>query len=61
MSEHRVEPCDWPIKSRRWRNTIWVCPKCGQAWTMVKAWKPSPDSLTRYETPCWTWWKWPFS
>lgn len=58
---HRVEPCDWPIKSRRWRNSIWVCPKCGKAWTLVKASTPTPNGPGWFsEGPFWTWWEWPW-
>lgn len=62
MTGHQVTTCDPPTtRSRRWRNAIWVCPDCGQAWTLVYADRPEFGGLNRYtEGLFWTWWRWPF-
>lgn len=59
---HRTEPCPLPSSnSRRWRNALWVCPTCGQAWSLLRTNKPTPDGAGIYsEGRFWTWWKWPW-
>lgn len=60
MTGHRVESCDWPPPSRRWRNTIWVCQKCGKAWTLVYTNQPKPHSAGILSSAYWMWWPWPW-
>jgi hypothetical protein len=34
---HQMETCPKPRAAKRWRNTIWVCPECGSAWTLRRS------------------------
>lgn len=49
--EHRTPLCDLPEKKRRFRNMVYVCPTCGQAWTLVY-------NIEDYTTGVWEWVRW---
>jgi hypothetical protein len=39
--------CRLPKKRRKWRNSLWICNKCQQGWTLLHDYNYADD-----------WWEW---
>lgn len=59
-----IEECPKPRpRRRRWRNTLWVCPICQQAYVSrfdnAVEWGPPGELSLGLTHSAWNWWRWP--
>jgi hypothetical protein len=62
-SRHASEKCPTPRKRRRRRNSLWLCPTCGQLWVLrydnVEDWGGTDDYDMGTVHAHWTWLRYP--
>jgi len=58
---HGEATCRPPnASSRRWQNTLWICPDCGKGYTSRLTVRVPGRPLTAWQGgPVWSWWEWP--